>query len=667
MELKRIVILVLLMVILISGTRVYALREQELILHIDGKQITYKAPPVTIKLDGEILNFDVPAVIIDDRTLVPVRVITESTGASVDWDKEDYQVVINTGGKIIKLKINDDSMDINGEKVELDVPAKLINDRTMVPLRAISEMLGLKVEWNQDTYTAQLISPRAEILAMQYDTKEAAVVLKATAEAMHRTMFLQEPDRLVIDFQNTVFKSGTDRIEVKKGNIIRVRASQFEVNPDISRVVIDLTDPSGYSIDYDGDKGEIKIRTINTINDIRYVEEDKRKILAISAASRLDFETMTLQKPDRIVVDMFNARLKGIKDGSIAIDGENIKSIRYSQFEQDTVRAVIDLGHAFQYNVQSSEMGLEVFIDESPLKSVEYTGTGWKTGILTIDVKHETKYNVDYDKAEGAIIIEIPDEDAFIEKGELYINNGVVEKVVSTPYDAREKAGYIAIYLKEETGYNVTSPNKAKRIEIELSAKPSLYQDTLIVIDPGHGGVDPGANHGGVKEKDINIDVSHRLRVLLEELGFRTLMIRDDDSFVDLYERADIANDANADLFISVHSNAHETNSSIYGVETLYYPSQKSESDNRDNYTLAKIIQQELLRELKTVDRGLIPREGLVVTRETKMPAVIAEIGFLTNSRERSLLLTESYRQRCARALANGIVRYANEIMLTDL
>ena len=82
--------------------------------------------------------------------------------------------------------------------------------------------------------------------------------------------------------------------------------------------------------------------------------------------------------------------------------------------------------------------------------------------------------------------------------------------------------------------------------------------------------------------------------------------------------------------------------------------------------TLAKIIQQELLRELKTVDRGLIPRPNLVVTRETKMPAVIAELGFLTNSNERALLLTEDYRQRCAQALSNGIVRYVNEILLTN-
>jgi N-acetylmuramoyl-L-alanine amidase len=664
--LKKAAALVLIVVILMSSTSVYALKEQQLILHMDGKQITYKAPPVTIKLDGRVLNSDVPAVIIDDRTLVPIRVITESTGASVDWDGEKYEVTINTGDKRVKLKINSNEMDINGEKVALEVPAKLINDRTMVPVRAVTEVLGLEVGWESSTYTVLLTSPKADILDMRYDKGEDAIILKTTGEATYRTMFLQEPDRLVIDFHNTIFRSDTNRIEVAAGNMVRVRASQFEVNPNISRVVIDLTSPSGYSIDYDKETKQIRIRTVNTVNGIHYMDEGERKVLMVDASSRLDFETMTLQKPDRIVVDMFNARLGDMKDGAITIARDGVRSVRYSQFEENTVRAVIDLDHALQYNVESSEKGLEVFIDGFPLRSIEYVGTGWKTGNLSIDIKEKVKYSVKYDKDKRTVTVEVPDKDAFIEEGEVYINNGVVDRIVSIPYSASKKAGFVVVYLKEEARYRVKSPDKASEIVLELSAVPSLYQDTLIVIDPGHGGGDPGANHSGVKEKDINLDVSRRLRALLEGLGFRTLMIRENDTFVDLYDRANIANAANADLYISVHANAHETDSSIYGVETLYYPSEKSELDNRDNYTLAKIIQEELLRELKTIDRGLIPRPNLVVTRETRMPAVIAELGFLTNSNERALLVTEDYRQRCAQALLNGIVRYVDDILLTN-
>ncbi len=657
---------ILVFLVLMTGTKAYALKEQQLILHMDGKQVTYKAPPVTLKLNDRVLDCDVPAVILDDRTLVPIRIITESTGAGVEWDGQKYEVNINTGDKQVILKIDSKVMEVNGKQVNLEVPPKLINDRTMVPVRAVTEVLGLDVEWDASTYTVLLTSPTADILGMRYDSAEDAIILKTTGSVTHKTIFLQEPDRLVIDFPGTVFRSDTNRIDLDKGNIIRVRASQFEVNPNISRVVIDLTSPSGYSINYDEDTKQLKIRTVNTVNDISFEEEEGRNRLVIDATSRPDFQTMTLQRPDRIVVDMFNTRMGDLKDGSIAVGREGIKAIRYSQFEANTVRAVIDLDHALQYNVESRENGLEVYIDGSPLKAIEYAGTGWKTGALSIDTVEKVEYNVKYDDGSRIITVEIPDEDAVIEEGEVYINNGVVDKIVSIPYDSSKKAGYIVIHLKDAVSYKVTSPAKTSKIALELSAVPSLYQDMMIVIDPGHGGPDPGANHGGVKEKDINLDVSHRLKTLLEGIGFKTCMVRSDDSFVDLYERADIANAANADLYISIHSNAHLTSSAMKGVQTLYYPSGKSEFDNRGNYTLAEIIQQELLRELKTDDRGLIPRENLVVTRETKMPAVIAELGFLTNDQERALLTTEEYRQRCAQALANGIIRYTDEILLNS-
>jgi N-acetylmuramoyl-L-alanine amidase len=158
--LKKAAAFILVLAILMSGTSAYAMKEQQLILHMDGKQITYKAPPVTIKLNGKVLNSDVPAVIIDDRTLVPIRVITESTGADVQWDGQNQEVTINTGDKRVKLKINSSEMDINGKKVTLEVPAKLINDRTMVPVRAVTEVLGLEVGWDNSTYTVLLTSQR---------------------------------------------------------------------------------------------------------------------------------------------------------------------------------------------------------------------------------------------------------------------------------------------------------------------------------------------------------------------------------------------------------------------------------------------------------------------------------------------------------------------------
>lgn len=661
---KKFLALVLMFTLLLSSVPALALGKQELILHMDGKQITYKAPPVTLKLNGRELKTDVPAVIIENRTLVPIRVVSESTGARVDWDGEKYEVTINTREKIIKLKINSDEMFINGEKIALEVPAKIINDRTMVPVRAVSESLGLKVGWDASTYTVLLDFPKADILDMSYDRTEEAVVLKTTGRVMYQTIFLQEPDRLVIDFPNTIFRSQVNTIDINKGNVIRARASQFEVNPDISRVVIDLDRPSGYSISYDEEAKQLKIRTVNAIKNISFDQGQERNRVIIDSTSRLEYQTIVLQKPDRIVVDLLNTYLDGTMGGTLEVGKNGIKAVRYSQFEENIVRAVIDLESPLQYSIEAKDNGLIVYIDGSLMEAVKYTETGWKTSVLSINTGRKVRYKVIHDNKNKTMLIEIPGNRAQLEEGEVYINNGVVEKIQVIPYDSSRDASYVIVFLKDGLKYNITSPEKTDNITIELSGTPALYQDMLIVIDPGHGAQDPGANtRDGVQEKNLNLDISFRLKALLEEMGFKTLMTRTEDVFVDLYKRAEIANEANADLFVSVHINAHPS-SSMYGVETLYYPTGKNESDNRDNYNYARIIQEEMVKELKTADRGLDPREKLVVTRETKMPAVIAELGFLTNSNEKALLITEDYRQKCAQALANGIKRYVDEILV---
>lgn len=661
---KKIVALVLVMVLLSVSLPAMAAGEQTLILHMDGKQITYKAPPVTIKLNGKEIKSDVPAVILDDRTLVPIRVISESTGARVDWDAEKYEVTVNTGEKVVKLKIDSKEMIIDGKTTSLEVPAKIINDRTMVPVRAVSEALGLKVDWVASTYTVLLSYPNADILDMSYDSAEGALILKTTGKVMYQTMFLQEPDRLVIDLSDTVFRAETKSVDINSGNIIGARASQFEVNPDVSRVVIDLASPSGYSITYDEAEKELKIKMANAIKSIGFEEGGQYSRVVINSTARLEYNTIVLQMPDRIVVDLPNTYLEGTTEGAINIGKDGIKAVRYSQFEKNTVRVVIDLDAPLQYSVETSDGGLAVNLNGEPLKAIQYVETGWKTALLSIDTGKSVRYDVIYDKNTKSMIVEIPGDEAVLEEGEVFVDNGVVDRIQVIPYNASRDASYVIVFLKDELQYKVTSPEKTDNITIELSGVPALYQDMLVVIDPGHGGQDPGATtKDGVQEKDLNLDVSMRLKALLEGMGFKTIMTRQDDTLIDLYKRAEIANEANADLYMSVHFNAH-TSASIYGVETLYYPSEKNELDNRDNYTYAKIIQEEMLKELNTADRGLDPRDKLVVIRETKMPAVIAELGFMTNSNEKALITTEAYRQKCAQALANGIKRYVDEVLL---
>ena len=108
---------------------------------------------ISVTLNGETLSFDTEPMLINDRTMVPMRKIFESLGATVDWDESTQTVTAKRGGTVIRLKIDSERMTVGGNEKILDAPAQLVGDRTLVPVRAISESLGAEVEWDDATRT----------------------------------------------------------------------------------------------------------------------------------------------------------------------------------------------------------------------------------------------------------------------------------------------------------------------------------------------------------------------------------------------------------------------------------------------------------------------------------------------------------------------------------
>lgn len=169
-----------------------------------------------------------------------------------------------------------------------------------------------------------------------------------------------------------------------------------------------------------------------------------------------------------------------------------------------------------------------------------------------------------------------------------------------------------------------------------------------IVVDPGHGGTDPGVVNNGVTEAEKALDISERLVDKLEDEGYNVVLTRDDDSFVDLTERAEIANDEDADIFISVHLNA--AGPSAEGSEVFYYDTNYSDD-------LAGEIQDEFVSRLGTEDRG-IKQDSFTVLTQTEMPAVLVEPLFLTNPDEFEMVKEESTREDIAEAIVDGVISY---------
>jgi len=180
-----------------------------------------------------------------------------------------------------------------------------------------------------------------------------------------------------------------------------------------------------------------------------------------------------------------------------------------------------------------------------------------------------------------------------------------------------------------------------------------------VCIDPGHGGKDPGAvSRWGLVEKDIVLPTAQLLAQELRARGFDTVLTRDGDYFVELEDRPAVATRKGADLFVAIHANAI-ANASYKGLEIFYWYgswSAASAATRREGVELAQAIERACEREGLTVRN--VRGADYKVLRYSKVPATLVEIGFLTNRAEEQALRTTAYRQRVARAIAEGIDAY---------
>lgn len=218
----------------------------------------------------------------------------------------------------------------------------------------------------------------------------------------------------------------------------------------------------------------------------------------------------------------------------------------------------------------------------------------------------------------------------------------------------------------------------------------------LIVLDAGHGGDDPGAlGPTGLQEKELVLDVTRRVTRLVEErLGIKVLLSRDGDHFVPLRDRTSFANRNRADLFVSIHANAHRQSGSA-GVETFFLSSEATDNEARqvaaqensvteletptprvradfvkailwdlaqsefqmESSRLAEIVQDSMTQALRIPNRG-VKQAGFYVLGGAAMPAVLIEVGFVTNPREEKRLKDGKYRDEIARAILAGLAEY---------
>lgn len=219
---------------------------------------------------------------------------------------------------------------------------------------------------------------------------------------------------------------------------------------------------------------------------------------------------------------------------------------------------------------------------------------------------------------------------------------------------------YIRDFFRRNENESSTQKADAVRVTIsgveedELDADLSGEENHMVVLDAGHGGEDGGTVEQAATEKEINLAVVLKLKELLEEQGIRVVLTRDKDIFMKLEERVQIANGEKADLFISIHCNYYEKDSSIYGLECYYCKS------GEEGKHYAEKIMETIKESENIVSRNVKPADYYIL-KNTTVPAVLVEIGYLSNYNERNQLMSEEYQEKLAGELVKGIVKGMEE------
>ncbi|MDP4094027.1 MAG: N-acetylmuramoyl-L-alanine amidase family protein [Bacillota bacterium] len=668
---------VVLCVLLLAFSIVPAFASGSTKYYYDGSWHSYNLPPISLIVNGQSVQSSVPPILLNNSTLVPARAVFEKMGAKVTWDSQKSQVGVALGATSVLLTINNQNAAVNGKTVKMPIPAKIINSSTMIPVRFVAESLGMNVDWESDKRIVSIAQTSQDTVissitgSLNGSRYRVTVNADSPIQGYSKTEINDYP-RLAIDIDNALFKCPSDQINLNSTYAYRVRASQYDTNPNVTRVVVDLRQWTSYTISQSSDKKQLFIDFSNdpaVVSTINITNSDMQDVINVNMSSgrQADISTTSAGKT---VVTIPLATLGSVQR-SLLSNGRFLKGVECQQTDATTVQLTLDTSsEASLLKIDDSSSGTTISLVSPNSTNISYTGSGYSELAIRSSVINTNYFEYRYKTEGNKFTLTMPSDAVGIGTGRMlvydnYINyidfkpNGSMTDIVingKSPVDYRVNT----VEDNSVLAVDVLAPNPASQPTSGLAQLNPAMRGKVVVVDPGHGGTETGAIYGQICEKDINLDIATRLWTLLKNAGVDAQMTRQGDQTVGLYERTDFAEKLNASLFISVHNNSGDPGDR--GTMALFYPSPYNPAFGISSERFAQLAEQELLNRLGTANDGLWKRPGLAVLNSTDIPAIISESAYLSDSSDRQKLMTDSFRQSIAEALYNTVIRALNEI-----
>jgi len=396
----------------------------------------------------------------------------------------------------------------------------------------------------------------------------------------------------------------------------------------------------------------------------------------VDATGPVQAETHVLSQPDRLVVDFLQAALR-VQERTFAVNDAGVVRIRAAQFQIKPYvsRLVFDLREPVEVRVNASPTTYLVTVEVRPRAASAATpapspGPGPRDGgteppaggavkvlgiafqgngdaaRVTIDATGPVEYKIREFVFPDRLAIDLENAVFVPVKQDLTVEHPSVVVVRAAQFTANPAVTRVVVTLKRKLNYVVSQSGGPLVIDLNPSVAGRGH---VVAIDPGHGGRDPGAiGPSGLREADVTLDISLRVRDLLMRDGVRNIILRDSDVTVELADRPRLARNAGATIFVSIHANANGR-ATVNGSETYFLTPQ--------SLALAQMIQDELGIVLGLPSRG-IKTANFLVLRDSGVPSVLVESAFISNADDEARLRDAAFRQRIAAAIHKGIMRF---------
>ncbi|NLP34173.1 MAG: hypothetical protein GX359_03150 [Clostridiales bacterium] len=709
-----------------------------------GEKFTYTGSFANLTIDGTKIGLgNMPSIIVDNTTMVRAkRVFADSKiKANYSFNSKDNTVTLSKDGNELKMKIGDTTAYLNGDPVEMTVPAAIVTNHkvntnfVMVPGRFTANSLGYDYTWNQNKVTSEISTPVNDSSDDSEDSEDE----------------IPDDENSGLEEENTDPELGDESVIFEKGTILRQWLSNEalfgkstnvhnltyngQITDDTGFITVDLNDrnqqflnvetyqfpstkpygnviasskgnritiqvPGMMSMDqsfnlsgarnsiidniatkYDSTKQtttiEIKLHQENVSYDLSLTPDRlnlnvnlyKNSINSATLGTNSvgDYITLTGAQPLDVQIQNQNGLLmldlpytvNGIGDQYYSVSGSKFIKQFFVVSLEDRTQVFLELqGDAEYYIIENGNWYTLSLQPKGSLVKPELPNKEEKPGNI-----NKNDFEILIPKPEGLRSYQVSDQDDYLKKQFViildgnyvsYFDNHPIEvnssRISDFSVKFKDNKTEIRFTTKKIQGYKYEIDDSY--IYIKVDNPRNIYKN-IVVLDPGHGGGAKGASYFGTNEKDLNFKMLYTLGKKYfdsDTSEIKAYYTRTTDKDVDLYDRAAFVKEVGADLFVSLHMNA-STSKSVNGTEVYYSSSNNSKnSSGLNSERLASMFLKDLVKLMGTKNRGTKSARFVVVHRNT-VPAVLIELGFMSNKADFNKISNASYQEKVAKSI----------------